>query len=51
MEEELAFNFGYITAKKFINENSELKYSLTIRNLKDEAKDPDEESGISDDDK
>ena len=45
--DELAFDFSYVAAKKFTNENSELEYSVEIRNLKDEAKDDNEESGIS----
>ena len=36
--------------KYFIDENRKYKYSVKIRNLKQEAKDENEESGISDTD-
>ena len=34
--------------KKFCDENSKFDVNITIRNLKEEAKDDDEESGVSD---
>ena len=37
-------------AKKYLNEESELEYTFKIRNLKEEAKDEDFESGIDDSD-
>ena len=44
-----AFAFSLTTAKRFAQEeNQELKYSIKIRCLKDEAKDEDVESGIDD---
>ena len=35
---------------QFVNEDREFKYSLEIRNLKEEVKDENYESGISDND-
>ena len=42
------FMLGLNAAKMFKNENEKVKYELQIRNMKEEAKDDDNESGISD---
>ena len=45
----LHLKIGYNTAKKLVNEwTNQVDYSVKIRNLKEEAKDDDEESGIED---
>jgi len=49
MENETCFAFGVKTAKNFAKKGTSIvDYSLKIRNLKDEAKDDDEEAGIFD---
>ena len=51
VSKKLAFNFGYVTAQEFVStwfsRLAEVKYSVKIRNLKEEAKDDNEESGVS----
>ena len=42
------FMMGIEDAKKFCDEKSNFDVNITIRNLKEEAKDDDEESGVSD---
>ena len=44
------FMVGYKTAMTFRNEKNFLTYHFKLRSLKDEAKDDNEESGISDND-
>ena len=41
-------SIGIDTAQRSLNKDKELKFKITIRNLKEEAKDEDIESGISD---
>ena len=41
-------SIGLDTAQRSLNKEKELKFKITIRNLKEEAKDEDIESGISD---
>ena len=49
MEKENCWMLSVKKAKIYSeNDTKQLKYSLKIRNLKDEAKDEDEESGIDD---
>ena len=39
--------FGVNAAKRSLNEEKQLDFNITIRNLKEEAKDDDMESGVS----
>ena len=50
MESDDTFEMSYGMAKKYLNGESELEYTFKIRNLKEEAKDEDFESGIDDSD-
>ena len=45
--EGLVFTMVTEAIKKFCNEKSKFDVNVTIRNLKEEAKDDDEESGVS----
>ena len=49
MDEQKCFVIGKPTFKNFKNDHDIVKYSIELRNLKEEAKDEDEESGIDDD--
>jgi len=44
----LLLNVGINAAITSLNEEKQLKFEITIRNLKEEAKDDDVESGVSD---
>ena len=49
IENENCFIIGVKQAKKFVKEDTkQVDFSMKIRNIKDEAKDEDEESGIDD---
>ena len=49
IKNEDCFVFGVITAKKHADKvTNQLQYNIKIRNIKDEAKDDSEESGIDD---
>ena len=45
--EGLVFTMVTEDVKKFCNDKSKFDVNVTIRNLKEEAKDDDEESGVS----
>ena len=45
---ESLLTIGINAAKRSLNEEKQLNFEITIRNLKEEAKDDDNESGISD---
>ena len=47
-DDTLEMSHGMV--KKYLNEESNLEYTFNIRNLKEEAKDEDFESGIDDSD-
>ena len=49
MDEQKCFVVGKPTCKNFKNDHDIVKYRIELRNLKEEAKDEDEESGIDDD--
>ena len=48
IENQLVFMIGTEAIKKIRNENERLPVEITIRDLKEEAKDDDEESGVED---
>ena len=49
MENKNCFIIGVKNAKRFVKRGTNsVNFSLKVRNLKDEAKDDDEESGIDD---
>ena len=49
IEDERCFSLGIKKAKRYaMKDTNQVDYTVTIRNLKDEAKDEDEESGIDD---
>ena len=49
IENENCFVFGVKTAKKMVKQGTnQVDYSMKIRNLKEEAKDDNDESGIED---
>ena len=48
--EQKCFIVGKQTCKNLMDENEEIEYRIELRNLKEEAKDENEESGIDDDD-
>ena len=48
--EQKCFIVGKQTCKNLMDENEEIYYKIELRNLKEEAKDENEESGIDDDD-
>ena len=49
IEDETCFIMGVKNVKKFVKEGTnQVDFSLKIRNLKDEAKDEEDESGIDD---
>ena len=50
LESDDTFEMSFGMAKKYLNEESVLEYTFKIRNLKEEAKDEDFESGIDDSD-
>ena len=45
-----AFFIPIARVKEFLDDNSQMVFEYQIRNMKEEAKDDNEESGISDDD-
>merc|ERR1712062_780151 len=45
-----AFSMPIARVKEFLDDNSQMVFEFQIRNMKEEAKDDNEESGISDDD-
>ena len=50
LESDDTFEMSFGMAKKYLNDESVLEYTFKIRNLKEEAKDEDFESGIDDSD-
>ena len=50
LESDDTFEMSHGMVKKYLNEESNLEYTFNIRNLKEEAKDEDFESGIDDSD-
>ena len=48
IENQIVFMIGIEAIKKIRNENQKLLVEVTIRDLKEEAKDDDEESGVED---
>ena len=48
--EQKCFIVGKQACKNLMDENEEIHYRIELRNLKEEAKDENEESGIDDDD-
>ena len=49
IEKQLAFLVGIPVARRLMNQDEIIEFSVKLRSLKDEAKNEDDESGIDDD--